>query len=374
MRFFPVITVLLTLLLCGSGLLLGEKLLRKHARAIAGSESMTPDLVESDSVLGWRLVPGVEATHSHYDYNTQYHVTADGRRADTRPSSGSTSALRRAVLVGDSFAFGLGVADTETFAHKLDSVLGEVATLENASVPGYSTDQELLVAERQVLPSKPKVLWLAVFLGNDLLDNPLPHPLQGYKSKPFFTFDSGSLDFHSPDSPLPPGQPPFRRINLTMAILGEDYQMSFMEKITARSELLRFLGEGRLPSLGSEMRFDGRFDSQTKLFRALVERLQRDCVKQATKFEIILLAGRNHALVQNSLAARYQEYFRNQVVGIARDLAVPTIDVASAFREAPESSRKNWFYPNDGHLTVEGHAVVAHQLETRLKLALELGQ
>ena len=68
----------------------------------------------------------------------------------------------------------------------------------NFGVPGYSTDQEILLLDPQVFRESPDSVWLAFYLGNDILDNALDYPLQADQAKPMFELlNDGSLQLRN---------------------------------------------------------------------------------------------------------------------------------------------------------------------------------
>jgi hypothetical protein len=103
-------------------------------------------VVEIDQRLGWRLRPGADAVHASRYFRVEYAINQLGfrdgaRRVERRPG------VRRALLYGDSQAFGWGVPAERRFSNLVEA---RVADLElwNLSVPGYGLDQELLSWEQ----------------------------------------------------------------------------------------------------------------------------------------------------------------------------------------------------------------------------------
>jgi hypothetical protein len=90
----------------------------------------------------YRLRPSVSARWSTAEFTETSHTNALGLRgpevAPKRPGE------HRILAIGDSFTYGHGVGDDETYPAVLATVLrprlGDVTAL-NAGVPGYSTDQ-----------------------------------------------------------------------------------------------------------------------------------------------------------------------------------------------------------------------------------------
>lgn len=107
---------------------------------------------EFDAQLGWRMKANYQADGIHHN--------SKGFRAK-KEFSASYDGLRIAV-VGDSFAYGLGVKDEETFAARLaQQTGGEVI---NAGVNAYGADQSYLMWLHEIKPFSPDVLVFAYFV------------------------------------------------------------------------------------------------------------------------------------------------------------------------------------------------------------------
>lgn len=106
-------------------------------------------IVVSDPITGWRGRPNLEqvdvfAAGGHFLVSTD----AEGhRRLVGNAAVAATSESPAVVIVGDSFAYGLSVSDSETFAQQLSAEL-KGRELINLGVPGYGSDQELLGLEQ----------------------------------------------------------------------------------------------------------------------------------------------------------------------------------------------------------------------------------
>jgi hypothetical protein len=112
-----------------------------------------------------------------------------GREAGAAPSAGRT----RVVVLGDSVAFGHGVADDETFPHLLEARDPRLEVF-NLGVEGYGPGQELLVLEREGLPVRPDLVILAFCLRNDFVDAVLNVALyDGVTPRPRFQLVNGRL-------------------------------------------------------------------------------------------------------------------------------------------------------------------------------------
>jgi lysophospholipase L1-like esterase len=80
----------------------------------------------------------------------------------------------RILLLGDSFAFGVGVRDEDTFARRIEARLAATAgrrvEVLNAGVQGYNTHDEVVYLEKEWLAFEPDIV-LVVFYLNDAYDD-----------------------------------------------------------------------------------------------------------------------------------------------------------------------------------------------------------
>jgi len=138
-------------------------------RFAQGARQLRPQdaLGRFDPDLGWALRPNV--TTSLLADGTSYRVSTNARgfRGAEIPEA-RTPGRPRIVVLGDSFAFGWGVNDGETFAERL----AETAHVEiaNLGVPGHSTDQALWLLDHEAARLRPDVVLLQ-FCVNDFDGN-----------------------------------------------------------------------------------------------------------------------------------------------------------------------------------------------------------
>lgn len=102
-------------------------------------------VASQDPTLVYELDPGVEGTYRYLnphqrDWEYRVHVGDDGFRRVPGPVAPGAARL---VVLGDSYAFGYGVDDEETFASRLAGMLGGRADVRNWGVPGYNLVQEV---------------------------------------------------------------------------------------------------------------------------------------------------------------------------------------------------------------------------------------
>ena len=338
---------------------MAEWILRVRERQIRQSDRLEPGLLRHDSILGWRLVSHASVRHRHHDFDVRYTVNAQGFRADAVLSDPRTKPL--CLVIGDSFTFGFGVNDSETFVHHLNQSPHAKTHFLNCSVPAYSTDQEALLIERELLKLKPDEIWLVVYLGNDLLDNQHPFPLQATLPKPYFTLENGELRAHN--TPVPPqhAAPVSQPRDQVTEILGSAAaRRGGVHSILERSALLRGASQRFLPSEDYSAALEAQAGPSLALFRALVARVRAACSAASVKLRLILMPGRSFVEQPSSLSGQYQEFLRRQLV---RDSAgIEVFDLAEKLRQRSAKAGERWFHPNEGHLNPAGHKVVAELL------------
>lgn len=150
-------------------------------------------LFTSDPQLGWRVLPHLDVTRRNADGAPWRVATdADGRR---RPATFRPEAVRRVLVLGDSFAFGQGIDVDDRF----DSVLERASpglSIVNLGVMGYGPDQEL-IGGRTLAPLLRESDWLVVFAhGGDFWD--LLQSRHSGRAKPWFENADGRLVEHPP--------------------------------------------------------------------------------------------------------------------------------------------------------------------------------
>ena len=169
---------------------LAESLLRwTRPGFLRGARALHPHVYSE--AYGWALRPGARYVGRGGETIT---VNARGYRGPEHPERPAPG-VTRVLMLGDSVAFGSGVADDETFSALLDA-RPDVEAL-NLGVDGYGTDQALLRLRREGLAFHPHVVVLNFCVRNDHFDNALPVALyDGRSPKPYFTLDGGRLVLH----------------------------------------------------------------------------------------------------------------------------------------------------------------------------------
>ena len=153
-----------------------------------------------DTKLGYRTRANIR-NRRVFD-NKVLNTNADGFRGLREFSLLKDPTKTRILLLGDSFTFGEGVSDDETYADVLQRALPNAEVI-NAGVHGYAHDQ-MLVMLREQLRFKPDIVMLG-YLPADL-----PRNLLSFRdyAKPWYTLGDSGLELHG--IPVPPPQSTLR--------------------------------------------------------------------------------------------------------------------------------------------------------------------
>ncbi|MBI3724909.1 hypothetical protein HY251_13280, partial [bacterium] len=158
------------LLGCALSLVAGEIAVRLLDRRSAPQRHFRPGIYAADPEVGWVLLPSYRGVHAEYEFEAPTTTNALGFRGPEWDEE-RASARERVLVLGDSCAFGRGVADPETFPAQLESRLAErrPTAVFNAGVPGYDTVQEEALMPRVARIVRPTVV-VVVWLPNDVLE------------------------------------------------------------------------------------------------------------------------------------------------------------------------------------------------------------
>lgn len=360
---FRILTLALVMLL---GLYAAETVLRWKQVKIAESEVLAPGMVQYDSDLGWKLTPGWSGRHDHGEFSATYSINALGFRNDA-PIQVRIPGNRLTLVVGDSFTFGLGVNDNATFVHRLNATQPPGISFSNASIPGYSTDQQALLIEKRLLSLTPDRILLVVYLGNDLFDNRRAFPLQVSSPKPYFVVKDQVLELHNHPVPRQSKPPASGPEGLVAAVWGEDTsRWPWRTRMEQQSELFRIVSQNLLPTTDYHDELRARFEPEMELFDKILDRIAAVCQRRGVKLTVVALAGRSFVNEPRSVSAQYQDLFREHLVSCTKGKSMKVIDVARLMQSRFQQQRRDWFYRNDGHLNPAGHQVVAELLQAHL--------
>jgi lysophospholipase L1-like esterase len=318
-----------------------------------------------------------------------YRVTTNerGLRMDRSVVAPKPDDLRRVLVMGDSFVFGVGVNNSHTFPARLEQRLNKTAgealprfEVVNAGCPGWGTENALAFYRKVGVELDPDLV-VVCFYRNDLKDN---------MRRLVYQLRDGVLS-HEPDTRygrvkrLVDRLPGYRflaershLVNLFRRVVSQWLTQPHRERRLPPSVrdvenpsptpsptppiVIEYV-ENPIPG-GPEI--PAYLAGQTRVFAALVEGFLETAARDGVPVLLVLLPGlhdcypepaRDYTAVQT--AARYWN-----------ERGAPrAIDLRPLFLE--KENIEAFFLPSDGHYSVEGNALVAELLEPIVRETLE---
>jgi lysophospholipase L1-like esterase len=283
---------------------------------------------DRDERLRYRLTPGFDMELDGRRYRVSSLGLRGGELGRQRPTG-----WHRVVVLGDSFAFGLGVDESETYPAQLESMLraaGRSAQVANLGVPGYHSGQELAWLERAGFALDPDLVVL-LYYGNDEIGEA-------------FQYDPAFRVLYGDALPVP---------YWLKGVLAQ----SAIYRWLARADIGRLRRRGELSSLGSR---------HWPVTEDRLERMIRACAERGTP---LLIANLPLLWSSEALADPAGPGYENadRVNRLAERNRVPLVDlrpVLLARRQGPGDDFLRRLLispdpPQDHHLTAEGYTIIA---------------
>ncbi len=155
-----------------------------------------PGFTEPDKNLGWRGVPNAELINKVGPTPIALKRNSHGFSDKERTYEKGNDTFRILVL-GDSFVEAIQVPLEEKFPYileqKLNSERGRRFEVLNLGIGGYGTDQEYLMLKYHGVKYQPDWVILALYIGNDILENSSTLVVDGHPTKPHFVLINGEL-------------------------------------------------------------------------------------------------------------------------------------------------------------------------------------
>lgn len=267
------------------------------------------------------------------------------------------------VFLGDSFTEAPQVEEQDTYVRKVSDLSG--LSVVNLGRSAYAPQQELIVLERYGFNYQPKVVVWQIFEGNDLNDAQSfvkwrEDPDRAYVSLPVRYFNnsllSQALALTIPERPDPGTVP--AKINYT----GEGW----------RPVHIRYQYISDLPAqkrLGFE---------ETKQVIAEGSRL---CKARGIRLVVVLIPSMLHVFQpyvtfdNGSDRERFlpgntaedEHDLGHELAGHCQKVGCDYLDLFTALRRQTEIDNRLLFFPNDEHLDLKGHEVLAREIVDLLR-------
>jgi hypothetical protein len=375
---YNAVAVLLGLVL---GILLGEGLVRTFApdwlehrmeylRAAGQQVGNDTDLAWSaESVDGQilRFTPWSRFAMATGEYRNAVNIDGFGGRSTC--ASFPRNALSRTIAVlGDSFTFGVGVEDCDTFSSLLALGRPDVNVL-NLGVAGTALPQQLFIAERRSNEFPAATLYVfSFYLGNDFGDM--------LSLRPFWWEAGAQAGGASRESERRKGkrvleylnglsaQVPLRFSYLVQFLRGMALRLYLGGEATSVDAVFKVMSSSNLQVL----------DSSRAALREALARMKSFAERRNVQVLVVAIPDRYQVIEPlRTLRAEYYGFdikaldplLPNRI--LAEETArsgIPLIDPTGCMDK--RADKGNLYYTNDNHLTKAGHAAFFQCLEPPL--------
>lgn len=305
--------------------------------------------VEHHPVLGWYSQKNKTAVLESANFSrVDVHTNSAGFRGKRDYSQEKSSGVIRVAVLGDSFVFGFGVRDDETFPALLESGNSRREVL-NIGVPGYGMDQIYLSYRELARKFRPDIVLIGIF-PEDFWRCTRSFADSGHV-KPYFTLASNDvLVLHN--VPVPP---PF---SLSIDQFPPLLEQNGAEKLLEQSVLYR-LAKRPFLKLAKNMRLiDPESSEEWMIGRAILSQLIEEVRADKSVPVLVLMPPQNWALSdrKNSLERSILRFADRKKVGL--------INLHPTFTEAVAKGGLEIYYiKNDWPWTPEGHALAVQKIE-----------
>ena len=309
-----------------------------------------------DSLLGWVNTPGVEIANM-YGPGASLRINGQGFRNDRDFPQAVPAGKRRAICAGDSFTFGYGVDNSQTWCQLLAAADPQLETV-NMGQGGYGIDQAYLWYKRDGVKLNHDIVLFA-FITLDF-QRMQQKQFLGY-GKPYFSMERGALTLQNVPVPQPNALLPW--LNQRRNAVRELRSFQLLTRLLARGA-----GTQSRPApdeSGPEDVADGIFAELARVSR-----------EHHSVPVLVYLPFRTPE--EDDL--RWQSH----VEKVARERGMAFIDLVHVFDRLPPSEVASMYIPEgaiayrgaEGHFTAKGNEYVARALLERLQpmLAQDLPQ
>lgn len=332
-------------------------LLPYEVRVQTALQDSVERLYAADPVLEHRAVPGFDAEVPHRE--CPHHV-----RTVSLPHMPPEWGFRtppldpdrpvHAAVLGDSFAFGYGVAKEEMLAGLLRAertASGQVVNLGLSNMTG--TLQYEMILDRFLAHYRP-VEVIILHFENDYTDDDFFHKWQRLAEQDPSLAYPASRHLNVSDNPGPLVR--LKRRSICASLLA-----NAVHKLEARGRRVDGDGAAYVPSpevlqIVAEDNAEARRGCELGI--AALGRMFAACGDASADVTVVMIPSKEQALLPEEELGKYLQFYR-RTAAFCRDQGVTVVDTLEAFRRHVRTQQL--FFAVDGHWTAAGHAL-AHRL------------
>ncbi len=356
---------------------------------------------QPDAQLGWVNIPDASGWESCYgECQIRVTINSQGLRDREIPYENESGATR-ILMLGDSTTAAMQVDLDDTFVKQLESDLNENDgswEVINAGVNAYGTDNELLFYQLEGQKYDPDIVFLDVYLANDVYNNNPTLELRygGQSAKPYFTLDDkGELELQN--FPVEDTTTFWTKVG---TFLKKHFQLPrfVAQTLALRGEIppwlapvVRLFGGGR----GATSAGDGDaaqavengdageetavqtpprrpdicdpdplpiIENAWDVTEALILELEKEVDANGAQLAVLIIPAAPQIVPPQEGEVWYCDVPNDQLTAFLDEAGIPYLDMLPAFREEALAGNGPYYFEKDFHMTALGHDLTSDLL------------
>lgn len=333
-----------------------------------GETTLEGRVAKYDPLLGYRLLPNSHAQHRGPEFDTSIDINAQGFRMDRDVAYEKSTANRRILLIGNSFAFGHGVNIEDRVSERLEEALSSVEVL-NMGVWGTGTDQQYLLYREDGIKFNADLVILVYLIENIMRNgnDATPQPGGLMLPKPKFILENDTLVLTN--VPVPKDLIPISEeqrawqeqqgIGIPIPFKG------FLREHSALYKFVRSRGSNVLHQLlGANPVPFPQYQKDHEAWRvtaSLFKQFAKEAAHNDSEFLLVIVPTQE--FVNRS---HVDDLPQKMIVDTCKENRIQVFDILPGLRQASRESGINLYYPMDGHWNVGGHKAAARLIANHL--------
>ena len=341
--------------------------------------------------IGYSLAPGFKGNYKTPEFKINISINSEGLRDHEYKEKKKNE--YRVLVLGDSFVFGWGVEQENTFVKELERILNKEKgdkdyEVINVGILGYGTEQELKYLREKGMKYNPDLVLLGFYIGNDIKEN-LAGNFNNRVVKDGYLFDkriselykkkleSAGKNIDAWKIPIP-FKSFFLKNSQAYTLLHNRYnkiliKLGVRKDIDITKDLMREEYNIFLRDLNSEKykRFSQDVNQKWNLTIKLLKELSVNAKSEGVNFAIILIPT-NYQVYQEKFREITDLYLTNfdltlpnkKISEFARENHDPIIDLLPKFIDAGKT--EELYFSKDGHWNEKGHKLAARLIYEEL--------
>lgn len=353
---------------------------------------------QPDAELGWVNIPDASGWESCYgECEIRVTINSQGLRDREIPYENESGGTR-ILMLGDSTTAAMQVSLEDTFVKQLEDELNQSAgdwEVINAGVNAYGTDNELLFYRLEGEKYDPDIVFLNMYLANDIYNN---HPTLelrygGQSAKPYFTLnDEDELELQN--FPIEDTSTFWTRFG---TFLKKNFQLPrfVAQTLALRGDIpswmqpiVRLFGGGRgtttqggdntAPAVeDSEQNEEGAetavpqtpprrpdicdpdtlpiIENAWNVTEALILKLDQEVAANGAELAVMIIPAAPQIIPPEDDAEWYCNVPNDRLTAFLDEAGIPYLDMLPDFREEAVAGNGPYYFERDFHMNALGH-------------------